>query len=130
MALLAEAGHDAELVSLEGLDPAHAELVILTREARALVREVRESSREVPLLVLTQDGAIEERVTALEAGADDALAVPFARSQMTARVSALGRRGRMSVKPPALLECDGCFIDLDRLRASRDGRCIELTRRE
>ena len=130
--LLRDAGHDVEVGWAETPVPASFDLVILTRAMSRpeRVREIRERHPALPLLVLTAEGSVAERVQALDAGADDALSVPFAGSQMVSRVRALGRRALMAERPPDLLEVDGCFIDLGRARASRDGAPIELSRRE
>lgn len=59
----------------------------------ALCRELRTQQSLVPILVLTADSRVARRVEALDAGADDFLAKPFAVAELLARVRALGRRG-------------------------------------
>ncbi len=134
--LLEDAGHavehapGAEVLDAPGLG-ARFELVVIARPFGAPeVLRVRAHDPAVPVLALTEDGAVEARVAALEAGADDALAVPFAGGQMLARTHALGRRGALTPRAPRILEHDGCFIDLDRLRASRGDAPVELAARE
>jgi len=58
-----------------------------------LCRELREEGAQLPILVLTAQQNVVRRVEALDAGADDFLAKPFAVAELTARVRALGRRG-------------------------------------
>lgn len=58
-----------------------------------LCRELRAQHSLVPILVLTADSQVARRVEALDAGADDFLAKPFAVAELLARVRALGRRG-------------------------------------
>jgi DNA-binding response OmpR family regulator len=128
-ALLRDAGH--VIVDREPFD-----LAIVTRShepplALKIVRGLRARDPALPILMLTRDGSVEERVDALESGADDALATPFTGSQMVARVGALGRRGALAVRAPSILEIDGCFIDLDRAKAARgEEEPVSLTKRE
>ncbi len=64
-----------------------------------IARAVRERS-VVPILILTGRGGIHERVTGLEAGADDYLLKPFAPEELVARVRAVLRRAPKSGEPP------------------------------
>src|SRR5262249_11757300 len=57
-----------------------------------VVRELRQQSMEVPVLILTARGALADRVTGLDAGADDYLVKPFQMAELEARVRALLRR--------------------------------------
>lgn len=58
-----------------------------------LCRELRAQQSLVPILVLTAHSQVAQRVEALDAGADDFLAKPFAIAELCARVRALSRRG-------------------------------------
>ena len=103
-ALLRDAGHEVEIGSTDGPElAARFDLVILTRASSRPedVRRFRERHRALPLLVITAEGSVAERVDALDAGADDALAAPFAASQMDSRVRALGRRALLAEMPPS-----------------------------
>lgn len=57
-----------------------------------VLRQIREAGSGVPVLMLTAKAEIEDRVTGLEAGADDYLPKPFASPEFIARVRALSRR--------------------------------------
>jgi DNA-binding response OmpR family regulator len=59
----------------------------------ALCRELRARRSATPILLLTALGEIEQRITGLDAGADDYLCKPFAFGELDARVRALLRRG-------------------------------------
>ncbi|WP_310964468.1 response regulator transcription factor [Nocardioides terrisoli] len=59
-------------------------------------RQLRTEGNDVPVLMLTARGAVDERVEGLEAGADDYLVKPFALEELLARVRALGRRRPVS----------------------------------
>jgi DNA-binding response OmpR family regulator len=130
--LLTDAGHNIELVRALGPGDLHGryELLILTRSFGADdVTRARAASPTLPVLALVE-GDAEARALVIDAGADDAMSLPFAGGQMLARTSALGRRGALTPRAPEILEEGGCFIDLDRLRASRGSATIELAARE
>src|SRR4028118_1329018 len=59
-----------------------------------VVRRLRSGEISVPILMLTARGQIEDRVTGLDAGADDYLPKPFALTELLARVRAPSRRPR------------------------------------
>jgi len=93
-----------------------------------LLRRLRESGMDTPVLILTARGSVDDRVSGLNAGADDYLSKPFAFSELLARIHALLRRGR-TPRASALRVGD---LQLDRLtrQARRGTRAIELTARE
>lgn len=128
--LLVNEGHDVEVIA--GLpDRVTAEVVIVAGSAN-LVGLLRMRDEALPILILTDDGLddVDGRVAGLRAGADDALGVPFAGSQMVARVDALARRARLVPKLPELIEADGCMFELSRCVAVRDGKLVQLSPRE
>jgi DNA-binding response OmpR family regulator len=93
-----------------------------------LCRELRRRELATPILMLTARDTIDDRVTGLDAGADDYLTKPFAFRELLARVRALARRR------PALLPREvrvaNLEIDFATRRVSRAGRPIELTAKE
>ena len=95
----------------------------------ALGRLLRETGLTTPILYLTARTAIEDRVTGLEAGADDYLVKPFAHVELRARLQALLRRaGGFSQN---VLELPfGWRLDLSLREISLDGQVANLTRRE
>ncbi|EHN11521.1 two component transcriptional regulator winged helix family [Patulibacter medicamentivorans] len=92
-------------------------------------RRLRAKGLGIPVLLLTARDAIDDRVTGLDAGADDYLVKPFATSELLARVRALGRRGPATAAG-ALPAAAGIVLDPDARTATRDGRQIALTARE
>ncbi len=80
------------------------------------------------IIMLTASGELEERVEGLSIGADDYLAKPFAFAELIARVRALGRRAAAPLPP--VLERAGITLDPARREVLRDGRPVELTRKE
>jgi DNA-binding response OmpR family regulator len=78
--------------------------------------------------VLTARDAVSDRVHGLKLGADDYLPKPFAPEELTARVSALARRGR-AIRS-RVIEHGPLTIDLARKRAMIHGKPIDLPQRE
>ena len=94
-----------------------------------LVRLLRGAKVETPVLFLTALDGIDDRVTGLNAGADDYLAKPFAFAELVARVNALGRRPRRTLVETVLKIAD-LEIDLMTRTVSRAGHVIDLQPRE
>src|SRR5438477_3571381 len=94
-AVSSEPDGGAALAHLEQVTP---DLVVLDvtmpgLDGLAVCRRVRGRGLSLPILLLTARDAVEERVTGLDAGADDYLVKPFASEELVARVRALLRRG-------------------------------------
>ena len=81
------------------------------------------------VLMLTAAGGLADRVEGLDLGADDYLGKPFAFEELVARVRALGRRAT-PMAPPVMTGPGGLSLDPARRLASRDGRQLDLTRKE
>ena len=90
-------------------------------------RRLRMRGDDTPVLVLTARDAIEDRVSGLEAGADDYLVKPFALRELLARVRALLRRSQ--ARRDVLGYAD-LTLDATTRKVSRDGQEIPLTRIE
>ena len=83
---------------------------------------------DTPILMLTARDGVADRVTGLDAGADDYLVKPFEREELLARLRALLRR-----RPPrgsAFLTVGDLRLNPDTREVSRSGRDIQLTARE
>jgi len=96
----------------------------------AVCAELRRLGHIVPVLMLTAKGQIEDRVTGLDAGADDYLVKPFSTEELLARVRALLRRSRKQGHAPAKLMLGDVTIDLARQTAVRGRKQIHLTAKE
>jgi DNA-binding response OmpR family regulator len=94
-----------------------------------VVRSLRRSGIDTPVMCVTACAAVEDRVRGLELGADDYLCKPFALAELVARVRALlrRRRGGDGLGP---LRAGDVEIDVVRRVARRNGREVELTNRE
>jgi len=104
---------DLNLPGLDGLD---------------VLRRLRARGASFPILILTNKNRVEDRVRALDEGADDFLLMPFALTELAARVRALLRRWGRGAEP-VLRVGD---LELDRLARTvrRGGKKIELTPKE
>ncbi|MFC4050457.1 response regulator transcription factor [Actinomadura syzygii] len=93
-----------------------------------ICRELAQRGENVRILMLTASGAVHDRVSGLNLGADDYLAKPFAFDELVARIGALARR---NVPPlPPVLEHGGITLDTARRQARRDGHDLRLSRKE
>jgi two-component system response regulator MprA len=90
-------------------------------------RRLRAKGTTSAVLMLTARDAIPDRVSGLEAGADDYLVKPFAIEELVARIHALSRRGRPA---GSLLAYGDVSLDTESRAATRRGRALELTSRE
>ena len=96
-------------------------------EGFEVVRRLREWS-EVPVLVLSARGREDDKVRALDAGADDYVTKPFAMGELLARIRvALRRRARVDEPARSVFETGGLAVDLARHRVTRDGGEVRLT---
>lgn len=92
-------------------------------------RELRRGGCAVPILILTARGSVEDRVTGLDAGADDYLVKPFSLKELLARLRALGRRSDTGARQ-TVLQVGDLAMDTTTRRVSRGERPIELTAKE
>ena len=128
--VVADNGIDAlHLLSTDRFDMAILDRMLPRLDGLSVLRRVRTAEIEVPVLVLTALGRIEDRVAGLDSGADDYLVKPFAFSELAARVNALARR-RPLQRQVTSLEHRGVVLDLLKRQAVRDGKTIPLQPRE
>src|SRR5215813_3403607 len=92
--------------------------------------ELRRLANPVPILMLTAKGQVEDRVTGLDAGADDYLVKPFSTEELLARVRALLRRIQRRTKAVAKLTLGDARIDLIKQTAARGKKPLYLTAKE
>lgn len=96
----------------------------------ALCAELRRLEQRMPVLMLTAKGLVQDRVTGLDAGADDYLVKPFSTEELLARVRALLRRARKQGEAPARFKVADVEIDLVRQTAIRGRKQLHLTPKE
>jgi DNA-binding response OmpR family regulator len=96
----------------------------------ALCAELRRHSNSVPILMLTAKGQVEDRVTGLDAGADDYLVKPFSTEELLARVRALLRRIQRKTNVPTTLTLGDARVDLIKQTAFKGRKPFHLTAKE
>jgi two-component system copper resistance phosphate regulon response regulator CusR len=94
----------------------------------AILKQVRSKKANVPILILTARGKVEDRVQCLDSGADDYLVKPFSFSELSARIRALLRRSRLPSE--SVLTVEDLKLDRVERRVTRGSRAIELTSKE
>jgi len=104
------------------------DIMLIGRDGLSVLKQMRASGNETPVMLLSARGQLNERIEGLNAGAEDYLAKPFALEELVARVRALVRRGG-DVKSTVLQIADLRLDTITRI-AERAGRKIELTTRE
>lgn len=137
---LAEAGyrprcmgtvHDAltAFLSGEAIDLMLVDLVLPDGDGFQILERVRDSSN-VPMIVMSVRRSEQDKIRALDAGADDYVTKPLHSGELLARIRAALRRGHLSRAPRELRFPDGLTVDLRARTVSRDGEVLSLTRTE
>ena len=96
----------------------------------AVCAELRRLGNAVPILMLTAKGQVEDRVTGLDAGADDYLVKPFSTEELLARVRAMLRRAQRQTRAATALVLGDTRIDLIKQTAARGRKTLHLTTKE
>jgi two-component system response regulator MprA len=142
---LAFEGYDTE-VAVDGADALEKatayqpDLVVLDiqmprMDGLTAARRMRGAGTTTPILMLTARDTVGDRVTGLDAGADDYLVKPFELDELFARVRALLRRSSYTATSANAPDNDALTfgdlrMDLATREVTRDGRSVELTRTE
>jgi two-component system OmpR family response regulator len=122
-------GEDAQFMLGEvTYDAVVLDLMVPKRTGWALLQEMRTSGTRTPVLILTALDGIEDRVKALDLGADDYLSKPFAIAELVARLRALVRRA--GGNPSPMLVVGDVTIDRAARLVYRANVPVELTARE
>jgi len=117
-----------ELVQSYQYDLIILDLMLPQLPGEELLRRIRRTNPNVPILVLTARAATQDKVNNFEAGADDYLTKPFAFAELVMRVKALLRRG--PITRSSVLRVGDLEVDRFTQQVRRAGRRIELTAKE
>jgi len=115
-------------VNTESFDVILLDLTLPGRDGLEILQALRQRGVKAPVLVLTARDSLQDRVTGLDAGADDYLIKPFAFAELLARIRALVRRGR--VAESLRLSVGDLEMDLVTRKVTRNAQPVELTVRE
>jgi DNA-binding response OmpR family regulator len=124
-------GRDA-VDHLAGVDVVLLDLGLPDVDGVDVCRAIRAVS-DVPVIVVSARGEVDDRILGLHSGADDYLVKPYDIGELVARVHAVLRRGGPVVPPGEPLDVvavDGVSVDLQRHAVTVDGRPVVLTRKE
>ena len=137
---LRQAGHNVDhadngkdglfLATTEDYDALIIDRMLPGVDGLSIVRTLRASENDTPIIVLSALGQVDDRVKGLQAGGDDYLTKPFAFSELEARLDALTRRSRGGASAETELRVGPLEMDLLRREVRRDGQLIELQPRD
>jgi two-component system KDP operon response regulator KdpE len=119
------AGEALDQAAVRPPEAAIVDLVLPDGDGVELTRRLREWS-EMPILVLSAMGDEDQKVRALEAGADDYITKPFGARELVARLQAALRRAAPSDEEPTVV-VEGLEVDLAARVVRRDGEPVHLT---
>ena len=91
----------------------------------SLIQQIRSAGKEFPVLILTARGDWQDKVTGLDAGADDYVVKPFQMEEILARLNALLRRAAGFAKPK--LEFGALNLDISAKRLTVNDENVDLT---
>lgn len=131
--LEAEDGLSGEETAIKELpDLIVLDLMLPGKDGLAVCRALRRDSRTVniPILMLTARGALEDKIGGLEIGADDYMTKPFSPRELALRVRNILRRAASGEGADSVTEVGSLRIDRDQLKVYIDGEPIDLTSTE
>jgi two-component system, OmpR family, response regulator MprA len=137
VSVAADGARALELIRSEKPDGVILDIMMPVLGGLDSCRVLRAEGNYVPVLMLTARGDVNDRVSGLDAGADDYLVKPFALKELLARVRALLRRTEYAAAPPGplgngggRLSFDDLILDPDTREVARSSRPLRLTRTE
>ncbi|RYG14289.1 MAG: response regulator [Burkholderiales bacterium] len=116
------------LLAINDYDAVVLDLRLPDKHGLTLLAEARRAGNRTPVLVLTAQGSLQDRVKGLNVGADDFLTKPFAIEELEARLTALVRRSRGRSHAP--LQCGSLSCAHDSRAFTLAGSLLQLTPRE
>ena len=116
------------LAAVNDYDLIVLDIMLPKKDGYAVCRELRAAGLRIPILMLTARDAVDDRVSGLDAGADDYLVKPFDFKELLARLRALLRRSA-SLRPPVARVAD-LTLDTASHAVLRAGRRVSLTAKE
>ncbi|PTS84477.1 DNA-binding response regulator [Sphingomonas sp. HMWF008] len=139
VAALSEIGHEAivaedgrialALASAESFDAVLLDIMLPHLDGVSVARALRERGLNVPILMLTALGDLDERLAGLDAGADDYLVKPAEPLEIDARIKAIKRRAERT-NETGVLRAGDVEVNEIKFRAVRNGRLLVLPKLE
>lgn len=119
----------AQLTSSNVYDLFILDINVPKTNGKLVCEHIRNHYPNVPIIMLTALGEIQDKVEAFNVGADDYIVKPFHFDELLARIKAHIRRKEHSTKT-SLLILDDLIIDTDKMEVQRGGKIIDLTPKE
>ncbi|QIH35444.1 response regulator transcription factor [Sphingobacterium sp. DR205] len=130
--ILAESAEAArEWVHAESLDIVVLDIMLPGIDGIQFTKMLRYRKNYIPILILSALGEIEDKVDALESGADDYLVKPFSFKELVSRIKALVRRDSYkNIVNDTCIEIRDLKVDLDRYEVYKGGANVDLSPKE
>lgn len=117
-----------DYMEAENYDGAIMDIMIPNKDGITVLREMRNSGIQVPVLFLTAKTETQDIVRGLDAGASDYMTKPFEFSELMARLRVMLRT--QNPVNENVITCGSLVVDMNNRQAIRDGKVIDLTVRE
>ncbi len=123
------AGNDPTIgVVLEDVELVLLDIQLPGKNGIAVLSDIRRQRADLPVIMLTAQDDVQSKVSALDIGADDYVAKPFAFEELIARMRAVTRRADQ--RSSSVLEFGDLRLDLLAHRVTGKGEVLDLSRRE
>lgn len=130
--ILVESAESArEWINADSLDIIVLDIMLPGIDGIQFTKMVRYRKNHIPILILSALGEIEDKVEALESGADDYLVKPFSFKELVSRIKALVRRDNYKNAPKdSSVEIRDLKVDLERYEVHKNGKNVDLSPKE
>ncbi|WP_333864529.1 response regulator transcription factor [Sphingobacterium sp.] len=130
--ILAESAEAArEWINADSLDIIVLDIMLPGIDGIQFTKMVRYRKNHIPILILSALGEIEDKVEALESGADDYLVKPFSFKELVSRIKALVRRDNYKNEAKdSSVEIRDLKVDLERYEVHKNGKNVDLSPKE
>lgn len=126
-----DGGEALELIKSSSPDIVLLDVVLPNKDGISIVRQLRETSMQVPVILMTEKSSIDDRVLGLDSGADDYLCKPFSPKELLSRVKAQLRRLPVSSDTnPQALEFKSFSINPLTREVTNNNKLVALTKTE
>ncbi len=120
-----------EWINVDSLDIVVLDIMLPGIDGIQFTKIVRYRKNHIPILILSALGEIEDKVEALESGADDYLVKPFSFKELVSRIKALVRRDNYkNVPKDSSVEIRDLKVDLERYEVHKNGKNVDLSPKE
>ncbi|HAL51227.1 MAG TPA: DNA-binding response regulator, partial [Sphingobacterium sp.] len=120
-----------EWINADSLDIVVLDIMLPGIDGIQFTKMIRYRKNHIPILILSALGEVEDKVEALESGADDFLVKPFSFKELVSRIKALVRRDNYkNVPKDSCVEIHDLKVDLERYEVHKNGKNIDLSPKE